>query len=223
LGFSFGGENALMILPQSLLSGSMLISSGSRLDRELLITLSGSLSLESVVTGLRETEALSDLRIRSVAERSERNFDTTKELTSYILLILFIAALFALIILRSAHQSLFARLAKTLSIIEILGFSRPRQIAIFALLYLMVVPLSFLLAILVSFFLFALLVQIPEAKDFVFLAEPIIFTLQMMVILVITAFSPIWIDRFGLFDRVSVYMARWRYLSFFSSRAFLTS
>jgi hypothetical protein len=39
MGFSFASENSLIILPLESLSGSLLISSGSRLDQDLLISL----------------------------------------------------------------------------------------------------------------------------------------------------------------------------------------
>lgn len=38
LGLSLGSENHLIILPESVLSGSMLLSSGSRLSQDLLLT-----------------------------------------------------------------------------------------------------------------------------------------------------------------------------------------
>lgn len=38
LGFSLGTENHLIVLPSDLLSGSLLLSSGSRLDHDLMIS-----------------------------------------------------------------------------------------------------------------------------------------------------------------------------------------
>ena len=38
LGFSLGTENHLIVLPSDILSGSLLLSSGSRLDHDLMIS-----------------------------------------------------------------------------------------------------------------------------------------------------------------------------------------
>lgn len=67
---------------------------------------------------------LDEYRITNYNERSEQTLDTTEELGNYILLILVIAAIFAGIILRSSHDALFVDLARTLRIVETLGFSR---------------------------------------------------------------------------------------------------
>lgn len=80
---------------------------------------------------LKNTTDLSEFRIRSYTERSEQNIDAANELASYIQLILVVAAIFAGIILKSAHSSLFADLSNTLRIVEILGLSRLRQSYIF--------------------------------------------------------------------------------------------
>ena len=113
----------------------MLISSGSRLDQNLLLSFSTDADTERAMAILKNNSSLSQFQVRSYREHSEQTFDVTRELSNYILLILVVAAIFAGIILRSAHESLFSDLSNTLRIVEILGFARRRQATIFALLY----------------------------------------------------------------------------------------
>jgi hypothetical protein len=120
LGFSFGSDNHLLILPVGSLSGSMLISSGSRLDQDLLLSFPVSVNIKDLSDRLKEIPELSEYRIQNYTDRSERTLETTQELADYILLILVIAAIFAGIILRSAHDRLFSDLSRTLRIIETL-------------------------------------------------------------------------------------------------------
>lgn len=198
LGFSFGQENHLLILPRSALSGSMLISSGSRLSQDLLLSFSGGIDTDRIVATLRDTPSLSGSRIRSYNERSEQVFDVTRELTNYILLILVVAAIFAGIILRSAHESLFADLLNTLRIFEILGLSRRKQAIIFILLYSCIIPVAFALAIGLSYGIILSIGSIPAASDFVFLLSPITFTAEIIALLLVTSFAPLWIERLGI-------------------------
>lgn len=141
---------------------------------------------------MRDAPSLSGSRIRSADERSERTLSTTEDLANYILLILVVAALFAGIILRSAHDGLFSELSKSLSIMEILGFSRRRQMRVFALFYILVIPGSFALSVLVSWLIIASLRYIPEAADFVFVSSPILFTLIISSLLIVSTFLPAW-------------------------------
>ncbi len=206
LGFSFGQENNLIILPRSVLAGSMLISSGSRLDQDLLLSFSSDSDIERAMTILKNTPELSEFQIRSYSERSEQTFDVTRELSNYILLILVVAAIFAGIILRSAHESLFSDLSNTLRIVEILGFARRRQAIIFALLYGLIVPLAFVLSIFFSYGIILLIQSIPAASDFVFLTSPIAFTAQIIALLIFTAFAPLWTLRlrigYALYEKI---------------------
>ena len=176
----------------------MLISSGSRLSQDLLLSLPSDADTERVAALLRGIPALSEYQIRTYSQRSEQTFDVTRELSNYILLILVIAAIFAGIILRSAHESLFADLSNTLRIVEILGFARRRQMIIFALLYGLIVPLAFVSAIALSSGIIIAIHSIPAASDFVFLLPPIVFTLEIISLLIITSFAPVWIDRLGV-------------------------
>ncbi len=196
IGFSFGTENALLVLPRESLSGSMLISSGSRLDQDLLLSFPASTDIKKALSLLRESDTLSGSRIRSYDERSERNIGTVEELGSYILLILVVAAIFAGIILRSAHDGLFTELSKTLSIMEILGFSRKRQIWVFLLFYLIIIPGSFIASVLLGIAIMKGLQQIPEASEFVFLISPVYFTLIVSILLILSSFLPAWGERF---------------------------
>jgi predicted lysophospholipase L1 biosynthesis ABC-type transport system permease subunit len=75
LGFSLGTENHLLILPESLLSGSMLLSSGSRLDYDLLISFRDERRAKVLSDQFESIEALSSYRIRNYEDRSERNLE----------------------------------------------------------------------------------------------------------------------------------------------------
>lgn len=195
LGFSLGQENNLIMLPRSLLSGSLLLSSGSRLSNALFLSLPDAWDRENIYKKLKSNPGLTGYQIRSYTERSEQNIDAVKELTSYIQLILVVAAIFAGIILRSAHMSLFADLANTLRIVEILGLSRLRQMYIFLLVYFCIIPVSFLCSIGISYGIIVLIQSIPSGSEFIFLTSPILFSLYIFVLLIGIAFSPVWIKR----------------------------
>ena len=198
LGFSLWSDNHLLILPKSDLSGSMLISSGSRLEQDLLLSFAPEVDIEDLSQKLQTFPVLSEYRIQNYTDRSERTFETTEKLTEYILLILVIAAIFAGIILRSAHDALFVDLARTLRIVETLGFSRMRQIHLFLLLYSIIIPLSFLFSLGVSYGIISLIARFPEASGFVFFGWPIVFTIEILIILIFLWFAPAWIVKFPL-------------------------
>ncbi|MBX9808823.1 hypothetical protein K2X92_00330, partial [Candidatus Gracilibacteria bacterium] len=195
LGFSLGQENNLIMLPKSLLSGSILMSSGSRLSNSLMLSIPDEKERGDIYEVLKSNTDLSEYRIRSYTERSEQNIDAVNQLTSYIQLILVVAAIFAGIILRSAHASLFADLSNTLRIVEILGLSRLRQAYIFMLVYTCIVPLSFILSIAISYGVIVFIQSIPSGSEFVFLISPIYFSFYIFLLLVFIAFSPTWILR----------------------------
>lgn len=175
----------------------MLISSGSRLDQELLLSFANESDIERGVKILKNTPLLSNFQIRTYSERSEQTFAITKELTNYILLILVVAAIFAGIILRSAHESLFVDLSNTIRIYEILGFTHKRQVALFMIMYACIIPMAFILSIGLSYSLILSIRSIPAASEFSFLFAPVIFTLQIIIILLFIAFAPVWIERLG--------------------------
>ena len=127
MGFSFASENSLIILPLESLSGSLLISSGSRLDHDLLVSFVRESDAERVSAEIRKDEQYKEYRTRTFAERSEQNLDIVDQVTDYILLILLVSVIFASIVMRSAHDRLFASLRETLRITEILGLTRARQ------------------------------------------------------------------------------------------------
>lgn len=111
IGFSLGTENHLVILPTATISGSLLLSSGSRLDHDLLISLRDETRARIVKESLEKIFPKEVLRIRTYKERSERNLETIQELSNYIFLILVVSSIFTLVILRSAHDSFFERLS----------------------------------------------------------------------------------------------------------------
>lgn len=196
LWFSFGGENALIILPIDLLSGSLLISSGSRLDSELFVSFprdTEALTIQKKIDKKRYPE----YRIRTYKDRSEQSLETVENLTEYILLILVIISVFALIITRSAHDRLFTTLSKTLAITEILWLTRKRQIFLFLIVYALIFPLSLLLAIGFSAGVIEIVSRFPGAEGFVFLFRSVLWSIGLMSILTISALYPAWRERFG--------------------------
>lgn len=197
LGFTFGSENNLLILPASSIQTSTLISSGSRLDQSLLLSFGTGFDIVWLTDHLKTIPELRDYRITNYAERSERTLNTTEELTNYILLILVIAAIFAGIILRSSHDALFFDLDRTLRIVEILGFSRKRQAVLFLSLYSLIVPLSFGFSLFASYGIIQAISMIPEASDFHFFLSPIFFTSKILSILILISFLPAWREKIG--------------------------
>lgn len=198
LGFSLGQDNNLIMLPKFILSGSILMSSGSRLSNSLMLSISNEWQRQAIYEKLKSNPDLSEYQIRSYAERSEQNIDAARELTNYIQLILVVAAIFAGIILKSAHSSLFADLSNTLRIVEILGLSRLRQAYIFLLIYTCIIPTSFLLSIGISYGFISFIQSIPSGSEFIFLISPIYFSFYIFLLLVAIAFSPTWINKMNI-------------------------
>lgn len=147
MGFSFASENSLIILPLETLSGSLLISSGSRLDHDLLISFTREADAERVSAEIKNSEEYSEYRTRTFAERSDRTLEIVDQVTDYILLILLVSLVFASIVMRSAHDRLFVSLRETLRITEILGLTRARQMGLFALVYAIILPLAWILSV----------------------------------------------------------------------------
>ena len=186
----------------------MLISSGSRLDQDLLLSFSTGTDIRSLSKRLEAIPALSEYRVRNALDREEQFSSTTSELADYILLILVIAAVFALIILHSAHDALWADLARTLRIVETLGFSRRRQGILFLMLYSIVIPLSIALSVLASYGIILFIASFPDASEFIFTLPPVIFTFPVLAILIVVAFLPQWIGRLDV-SRISSRMPAW--------------
>lgn len=176
----------------------MLISSGSRLDQDLLISFSTGTDIRTLSKRLEAIPALSEYRVRNALDREEQFSSTTSELADYILLILVIAAVFALIILRSAHDALWADLARTLRIVETLGFSRRRQGILFLMLYSIVIPISLALSLAASYGIVLFIASFPSVSEFIFALAPVVFAFQVLAILVVVAFLPQWIGRLDL-------------------------
>lgn len=195
MGFSLGTENHLLILPESLLSGSMLLSSGSRLDYDLLISFSDERRAKILTSKWESIESLSPYRIRNYEDRSERNLEVVEELTDYILLILVVSSIFALVILRSAHDTFFDTLARTLRIVEILGFSRFRQTILFLILYVIIIPLAFLLGGVISYFILDLVSTYPGAENFWWFFSSFFISIFLLVLLILAWFFPAWQER----------------------------
>jgi putative ABC transport system permease protein len=193
--FSFGTDNHLLILPTEFLSGSMLLSSGSRLDYDLLISFADERRAKVFDDRFESIEALSSYRIRNYEDRSERNLETVWELTNYILLILVVSSIFALVILRSAHDAFFDSLARTLRIVETLGFTRRRQMVLFAILYGLVLPVALILAGVIGYIILTLIARFPEAESFAWTFSPFFSSVLLLMLLVFAAFYPAWRTR----------------------------
>lgn len=210
LGFSLGTENHLIVLPSRLLSGSLLLSSGSRLDHDLLISFSDERRAIALAKEIKKNLSEELYRVRTYEDRTERNLDTVETLTDYITLILLISSIFAFIILRSAHESFYESLSRTLRVTEILGLARSRQQKLLLMLYGMIVPTGFILALWVSYGLIELLQMIPEASEFQFFASWIPYALTLLITLVIMAWWPAWWNLW------------WKSVSFLQSQKFLS-
>ena len=195
IGFSLGTENHLIILPSEVLSGSLLLSSGSRLDHDLLLSFADEKRAKGVKLSLEKIFPKEVLRIRTYEERSERNLETIEELTNYILLILVVSSIFTLVILRSAHDSFFERLSQTLRIIEILGFTRKRQMILFTILYVLILPLSLIIAGGMSYGGIYFLSSIPEAANFEWKWGAFSRACGLLGLLILAGFYGAWRER----------------------------
>lgn len=197
LGFAFGTDNSLIILPQSLLSGSLLISSGSRLQSTLYLSFADETDATRVKASI-DPEQYREYQIRTYSESSERSLDIVGELSRYILLILLVSFVFASVVMRSAHDRLFTSLGHTLSIIEILGFTRRRQRILFVVIYILILPLAFLSSVGLSYAIILAIAWLPGASGFVFLSSALPWSFSMLSILVFLSFFPAWRSRFDL-------------------------
>lgn len=192
LGFSLGTENHLIVLPSDLLSGSLLLSSGSRLDHDLMISFTDERRASIIAENLRKVLPEELYRIRTYEDRTERNLDTVDTLTDYITLILLVSSIFAFVILRSAHESFFESLARTLRVTEILGLTRRRQQILLLMLYGLIFPLAFALGVGLSDIIIESIRRIPEASEFEFFWSAIPRALTLLVALVVMAWFPAW-------------------------------
>lgn len=192
LGFSLGTENHLIVLPSLSLSGSNLLSSGSRLDHDLYLSFEDESRAKVVAERIKKTLPEQLYRTRTYEERTERNLDTVETLTDYITLILFVASIFAFIILRSAHESFFESLSKTLWVTEILGLPRRKQRILLLLLYSLIFPLAFLISIGIADLIIVLLQSFPDASEFQFFWSAIPRAFFLLLAIVIMAWFPVW-------------------------------
>jgi predicted lysophospholipase L1 biosynthesis ABC-type transport system permease subunit len=192
LGFSLGTENHLIVLPSALLSGSLLLSSGSRLDHDLLISFNEERRAMIIAQKLKAIFPETLYRVRTYEDRTERNLDTVETLTDYITLILLVASIFAFIILRSAHEAFYESLARTLRVTEILGLTRRRQQILLSFLYSLIFPLAFLLSIGISYSLIRVLQRVPEASEFEFYISSLSYALLLLLAIVVMAWWPVW-------------------------------
>jgi len=193
--FSFGTDNHLLILPTEFLSGSMLLSSGSRLDYDLLISFADERRAKVLDDRFESIEVLSSYRIRNYEDRSEQSVAIAWELTNYIFLILVVSSIFALVILRSAHDAFFDSLARTLRIVETLGFTRRRQMVLFAILYGLVLPVALILAGVIGYFILMFIASYPQAESFVWTFSAFFSSVLLLTLLVFAAFYPAWRTR----------------------------
>lgn len=192
LGFSLGTENHLIVLPSDLLSGSLLLSSGSRLDHDLMITFVGERRASVVAENLKKVLPEELYRVRTYEDRTERNLDTVETLTDYITLILLVSSIFAFVILRSAHESFYESLARTLRVTEILGLTRCRQQVLLLMLYGLIFPLAFVLSVGLADGIITALQGIPEASEFEFYWSALPYALTLLLAIVVMAWWPVW-------------------------------
>lgn len=79
---------------------------------------------------------------------------------------------------------------------ETLGLTRRRQVILFGLFYLMIIPLSFLASILTASGLMSLVRLSENAVDFRFLISPLFFTIEVLICLIVASFLPAWSTKF---------------------------
>lgn len=192
LGFSLGTENHLIVLPSDILSGSLLLSSGSRLDHDLMISFTDERRASVIAEKLQEILPENLYRVRTYEDRTERNLDTVDTLTDYITLILLVSSIFAFVILRSAHESFFESLARTLRVTEILGLTRRRQQVLLLMLYGLIFPIAFALWIGLSDIIIESIRRIPEASEFEFFWTAVPRALALLIAIVVMAWFPAW-------------------------------
>lgn len=192
LGFSLGTENHLIVLPSDLLSGSLLLSSGSRLDHDLLISFADERRATVIAENLKWVLDETQYRIRTYEDRTDRNLDTVETLTDYIVLILAVSSVFAFVILRSAHESFFENIARTLRITEILGLTWKRQKIILLMFYGLIFPSAFFLSIGLAYLWVIFLTQIPEAAEFRFFWSEVLYAFFLLLLIITIAWFPIW-------------------------------
>lgn len=192
LGFSLGTENHLIVLPSSLLSGSLLLSSGSRLDHDLMISFTDERRANVVAEKIKKLLPEELYRVRTYEDRTERNLDTVDTLTDYITLILLVSSIFAFVILRSAHESFFESLARTLRVTEILGLTRRRQQVLLLMLYGLIFPIAFGLGVGLSDIIIESIRRIPEASEFQFFWSAVPRAFSLLIALVVMAWFPAW-------------------------------
>jgi predicted lysophospholipase L1 biosynthesis ABC-type transport system permease subunit len=173
----------------------MLLSSGSRLDYDLLISFADERRAKMLDKQWKSIGSLSSYRIRNYEDRSERNLEVAGELTNYILLILVVSSIFALVILRSAHDAFFDSLSRTLRIVETLGFTRRRQMILFTILYGLILPVALILAGVIGYFILSLIARYPEAESFVWIFSAFFSSILLLLLLVFAAFYPAWRTR----------------------------
>jgi putative ABC transport system permease protein len=200
IGFSFGTENHLIILPTSLLSGSMLLSSGSRLDHDLLLSFKDEKRVGDIKASLEKNLGWNQFRIRTYEERTNRTLEVVDELSNYILLILLLSSIFALVILRSAHTTFFENLNQTLRISQILGFTQKRQKILFAILYSLILPISIFLSILLTYYILSLIAKYPGAENFGWDMWSFFSSIFVLILLIVASFYPAWKERWYQWD-----------------------
>ncbi len=192
LGFSLGTEDHLIVLHESILSGSLLLSSWSRLNHSLYISFDDERRAGRIADILKNVLPDSQYRVRTFEERTERNLETVETLTDYITLILLVSSIFAFVILRSAHESFFENLSRTLRVTEILGLTRRRQQILLLMLYGVVFPIAFILGIGISDGIIWSIRRIPEANEFQFIFTELPHSLFLLIAIGVMAFFPAW-------------------------------
>ena len=192
LGFSLGTENHLIVLPSDLLSGSLLLSSGSRLTQDLLISFGDERRAGVLWQKLKKILPENLYQVRTAGERSEQNIDVVNTLTDYITLILLLSSIFAFILLRSAHDDFFRSLVRTLRITEMLGLTRRRQQLLLLFLYGIIFPWACIVWLWVAYSILEGIRMIPAASEFVFFWSAVPWILLLLIIIVVMAWFPTW-------------------------------
>jgi predicted lysophospholipase L1 biosynthesis ABC-type transport system permease subunit len=114
---SFGGDNHLIVLPRDSISGSLLLSSGARLDTSLYIQVAQDRDISSVVRTLQSDTRIGTYDISTYTQSQQATTGIVADLVDYILLILVVASVYSVIVIHSTHSILLLRMSSMLGIL----------------------------------------------------------------------------------------------------------
>lgn len=110
IGFGFGDEGYVLIVPNTFLADTNLLSLGSRLTRKALIVLENENQMEKTLTLLAPLKEGRRLNVDSYLSNAKRTSSAIEELSRYTLLAVVICLMLGGITLFSALEGYFSKL-----------------------------------------------------------------------------------------------------------------